>query len=247
MASRESGPRRSKRSRRTDTSSSGERQPNGAADEGGRRPADDTDVVLDVPMLNVEELELEVEDLRAHVSARAELADFVSINVGVDIYLDKVKLGVKGVEAQALLRVRLERILGIIERALDAVEDNPDLLTGAVRRTEDEAGDVVETTPHETGEVGEGDGETLGPARDDSGGPVGDTLEDEKNVDGTSEAVEEGGRDRATASDEGERVEATDAARKRAGELGVALDGMRGSGSKGRVLVKDVERAAGRG
>src|SRR3712207_7681587 len=48
--------------------------------------------VLDVPVLNVDEINLEVEDLRAHVSLRAELADLVKINVGVDIYLDKVKL-----------------------------------------------------------------------------------------------------------------------------------------------------------
>ena len=39
-------------------------------------------LVLDVPVLNVDEINLEVSDLRAHVSLRAELADLVKINVG---------------------------------------------------------------------------------------------------------------------------------------------------------------------
>ena len=44
--------------------------------------------------------------------------------------------------------------------------------------------------------------------------------------------------------DGGGRVEATDAARRRVEELGVELGEVRGTGSGGRVLVKDVERAA---
>jgi pyruvate/2-oxoglutarate dehydrogenase complex dihydrolipoamide acyltransferase (E2) component len=43
--------------------------------------------------------------------------------------------------------------------------------------------------------------------------------------------------------DDGE-VNATDAARRKAGELGVNLSDVRGTGSGGRVLVKDVEKAA---
>ena len=34
---------------------------------------------------------------------RAEPADFVNVNIGVDAYLDKAMLGIKGVEAQVLL------------------------------------------------------------------------------------------------------------------------------------------------
>src|SRR5918998_5839797 len=64
----------------------------------------DPDVLLDVPMLNVEEIDLEVEDLRARVSFQAELADLVKINIGLDVELGRVKLGIKGVEAQAQLK-----------------------------------------------------------------------------------------------------------------------------------------------
>ena len=83
---------------------------------------DDTDVVLDVPVLNIEELDLEVEELHAHISARAELAGFLNIAVGVDAHVDKVKLNIKGVEAQLQLKVKLERILGSIDQALRAIK-----------------------------------------------------------------------------------------------------------------------------
>ena len=101
---------------------------------------DDADVVLDIPMLNVEELDLEVEELRAHISARAELAGFLNINVGVDAYVDKVKLNIKGVEAQVQLKVKLERILGSIDRALQAIDNNPQLLDPDFRRAQGDAG-----------------------------------------------------------------------------------------------------------
>lgn len=93
-----------------------------------RESSEDTDVLLDVPVLNVEELDLEVEELQAHISARAELAGFLNINVGVDAYINGLKLNIKGVEAQVQLKVKLERILSTIERALDAIDNNPDLL-----------------------------------------------------------------------------------------------------------------------
>ena len=47
------------------------------------------------------------------------------------------------------------------------------------------------------------------------------------------------------AEDAGE-VDATDAARRKADQMGVKLSEVRGTGSNARVLVKDVERAARR-
>ena len=69
------------------TRGDGERAParNGRGEDrleesGGRTP----DVYLDVPVLEVDEIDLEVEDLRAHVSLQAEVLDLVKLNVGVD-------------------------------------------------------------------------------------------------------------------------------------------------------------------
>lgn len=171
-----------------------------AEDREARLVGEDPDVVLDVPTLNVEELDLEVEDLRAHVSVRAEVANFVNVNIGVDAYLDTVKLGIKGVEAQVLLKVKLERILGTIDRALSALEQNPGLLDDRMREqrgsTAEIQGPVVEPEPE-----------------------------------GSEEPAAE--------------VEATNAARRKAEDLGVDLSRIQGSGAGGRILVRDVLEAAG--
>jgi hypothetical protein len=60
-----------------------ERQPTGSS-----KP----DVLLDVPVLKVEEITLTVEGLRAHVTVLAELANLVKLSVGADVELDKVEL-----------------------------------------------------------------------------------------------------------------------------------------------------------
>jgi pyruvate/2-oxoglutarate dehydrogenase complex dihydrolipoamide acyltransferase (E2) component len=173
----------------------------------GLPAAEEPDVLLDVPVLNVEELDLEVENLTAHVSVRAELANLVNINVGVDAHLDKVKLNIKGVEAQVQLKVRLDRILGTIDSALSALEQNPELLD----------------SPREAQE------------RKEIEGPVGTSAEAEQDT--GDEPDEE------TERENGE-VEATDAARRKAEELGVDLSSVEGTGQRGRILLRDVQKAA---
>ena len=261
----------------------------------------DPDVVLDVPVLNIDELDLEVEDLRAHVSLRAELADLVKINVGIDVYLDKVKLEIKGVEAQALLKIRLESVLKTLDRALDAVDRNPQILGEYARSTDQSARDtnqaardadqgarqparLAEAAPGRIDAVTEGDGGRLGAsgdvtdtvfresngvegeeaksnladlqieeeyvdergrivgrARDGSGNVVEEVLDEEGGVLDPGEPKEaEDSREREADS----KVEATEAARRRANETGVKLSRVKGTGSGGRILVKDVERAA---
>ena len=295
--------------------------------------ADLPTLVLDVPVLNVDEIHLEVSDLRAHVSLRAELADLVKINVGVDLYLDNLQLDIKGLEAQALLKVRLDEVLGTLNRALEAIDKNPQILSGLVsadptvgdtaqgvsqsaryteqdadrppRRAEDAAGQVGEAAQR-TGDVShqvteeteqavgsplgktseeesrsvqwaaDGFGNATGPgvdkvneavgeeptgalaglqieeeyidergrivgrARDESGNVVEEVLDGEGNVPNPSVPEEAGDLE---SEDDGE-VNATDAARRKAEELGVKLSRVRGTGSGGRVLVKDVEKAA---
>ncbi len=63
----------------------------------------------------------------------------------------------------------------------------------------------------------------------------------------TAETATESGAEEAsdTSSDAQEGPEVTDAAKRRAKELGVDPTGVKGTGSDGRVLVKDVEAAAG--
>jgi hypothetical protein len=101
------------------------RSPSTDAAEDGAEPPD---VVLDVRELEVDKISLEVEDLRAHVSVQAELANLVRLSVGVDATLDRVKLEIEGVEAKVLLKVRLNHIRAILEKALDTIAENPEIL-----------------------------------------------------------------------------------------------------------------------
>jgi pyruvate/2-oxoglutarate dehydrogenase complex dihydrolipoamide acyltransferase (E2) component len=144
--------------------------------------AGDPDLQLDVPALSVEEIDLEVEDLRVHLSIQAELADLVKIQVGLDAELGRVKLGIKGVEAQAQLKARLDNVRAIFSEVLASLQHSPQFF----RR------------PLDTG-----------------------------------------------AAEGAEEPEATEAARLKARELGVDLSGLEGTGSGGRIILRDVTQAAG--
>ena len=87
--------------------------------------AGDPDLQLDVPALSIEEIDLEVEDLRIHLSIQAELADLVKIKVGLDAELGKAKLEIKGVEAQAQLKARLDNVRAIFSEVLASLQHNP--------------------------------------------------------------------------------------------------------------------------
>lgn len=221
------------------------------ADQNEQLGGDDADVVLDVPVLKIDEIDLEVEDLRLHVSLRAELADLVKINAGIDAYLDKVKLSVKGVEAQAVLRIGLQRVLDTLDRALEAINKNPQILGGTVRDAsqavqDTDQGAELTSQPEETTEGQPGDATgSAGQRAVDEPGNVTDTV---PNGSKRMEGNEETGKMENRESEDGENdeVDATDAARREADGLGLKLSDVRGTGSGGRILVKDVKRAAER-
>ncbi len=87
-------------------------------------------------------------------------------------------------------------------------------------------------------------------ARDTDSGETEDHPHDENGGFVTAETTEGGDGDASEASadaqeDQQEGPEVTEAAKRRAEELGVDLTDVKGTGSGGRVLVKDVEAAAG--
>jgi hypothetical protein len=86
------------------------------------------DVLLDVPQLSVEEIILEVEDLRARVSLEANVLNLLRLSIGADVQLGRVHLDIKGLEAQALLKVRLDTIAEIINRVLTTIDSNPEII-----------------------------------------------------------------------------------------------------------------------
>jgi len=129
--------------------------------------------MLDVPVVKVDEIDVEVEDLRAAVSVRAELRALVQLNVGVAARLGTVELNIQGVEAQALLKARLDNVSQILGRVLTTLDRNPQLLESVGKAVEDvgegggrtlagageAAEDVGEGTEQALGDVGQGAGQ----------------------------------------------------------------------------------------
>jgi hypothetical protein len=105
-----------------------EREGYGGRHGGGGEPSAEPDVLLDIPQLKVEEIILEVEDLRAHVSIQANVLNLIRLSVGADVQLGGVHLDIKGVDAQALLKVRLDAVAHIIDRGLSTIDRNPEIL-----------------------------------------------------------------------------------------------------------------------
>jgi e3 binding domain len=192
-------------------------------------------VLLDVPVLKVGGINLEVRVLRAHVAVLAELADFVNLSVGVDARLKEVKLVLEDVEAQALLKVRLEHVRAILESALRAVTENPQILQSlgrAVDRTAEQVGGVARQA------VGEG-----GAVSELSGG-VSDATQSGVVGEAAGEATEEAQQGAVgQVAGQGGEVKATPSAERLARELGVDLWAVEGTAVGGRITVRDVRSA----
>lgn len=90
---------------------------------------DQPDVLLDIPNLSVDELTIEVNNLEAHIALDARLANLLKLTAGADVNIDNVKVQLKGVKAQATLIVRLDNVRAIIERTLQTLDNNPQLVT----------------------------------------------------------------------------------------------------------------------
>lgn len=132
------------------------------------RTSGEPDVVVDIPHVYVENIALDVEDLRAHVSLDARVGSLVTISAGADAAIDRVHLEISGVEAEVYLVVRLDRVAAIIERTLDTLDENPQLITRLA--------DTVDAT---VGTVGDVAGTALQPGGvvSEAVGTVGRTLE----------------------------------------------------------------------
>jgi hypothetical protein len=88
-----------------------------------------SDFFLDVPALKIDELKLCLDDLDARVTLHAELADIVTIEVGINLGIKKIDLDLKGVNAQAVLKVHLDQVSSIFHHVLDTLDNNPDFFT----------------------------------------------------------------------------------------------------------------------
>jgi pyruvate/2-oxoglutarate dehydrogenase complex dihydrolipoamide acyltransferase (E2) component len=255
------------------------RQDNGGTAPNGGRPSPDQqepDVLLDVANLEVEKITLEVDSLRAHISVLAELADLLNLSVGADVQLGRVKLEIDGVRAQALLKVRLENVRAILEKALETLGEHPEILQNLAQTLSALLREALRDASSALDEISEGleVGDTVDEALKGRLEEIGSNLEGALERQGggaTQRVVGElagggGGAGEATQragevagggiTDQGgqgargeqgraaEDVAATEAARRKAEELGVELSGVEGTGPGGRITVRDVQAAA---
>jgi hypothetical protein len=85
---------------------------------------------------------LSVENLRAKVSLDVRLANLLSLSAGADVGIDKVKLTIKGVKAEVLLKVKLHNVAAIIDRTLTTIDRDPEILTRLLQSVDNTVGTV---------------------------------------------------------------------------------------------------------
>jgi hypothetical protein len=105
-----------------------------------RQQSGEPDVYLSVPELQVDEIELDVENLEAHLALQARLANLLELRAGAHVAIEKVQLDIKGVAARAMLKVRLENVYAILDRALTSIDRNPQILEGVIETVDDAIG-----------------------------------------------------------------------------------------------------------
>ena len=116
--------------------------------------SDQPDVLLDIPNLSVEEINLEVNNLQVHIALDARLANLLRLTAGADASIDNVNIQIKGVRAQATLIVRLDNVRAIIERTLQTLDNNPQLVTQLLSTVDNTVNTVGGVANNTVGTVG---------------------------------------------------------------------------------------------
>jgi hypothetical protein len=141
----------------------------------GGLAGEEPDVLLDVAELRVDEISLEVQDLRARVSLEADVLELLKLHVGVDAALGRVQLTIKGVEAKVLLKVHLDNVARILDRVLTTIDNNPDI----VERLTEPLGHAVEDAGHAVGDLGAAAGSAVEDLGEEARTAVADVMDEE--------------------------------------------------------------------
>ena len=107
------------------------------------------DVILEIPELSVDSIGLTVSDVRAHVALDANAMNLVTLTAGVDVGIKKVQLGIVGVLAEAYLYVDLDNVAKIVNRVVQTLDRNPQILI-QVLRTVDTTVNSLSGQPQQT-------------------------------------------------------------------------------------------------
>ncbi|HEX8395626.1 MAG TPA: hypothetical protein VF665_24960 [Longimicrobium sp.] len=107
-------------------------------------PADQQayDVVLDVPALCVDALQLGVRNLDVHLALNAQIANLVEVSAGADVRIASVDVGLYGVQAQALLLVDLDDVVQVVDRTMTFIDNNPQIVSSLTSTVNNAVGTV---------------------------------------------------------------------------------------------------------
>lgn len=124
------------------------------------------DVVLSVPRLCVDRINLEVSDLQARLALNAAVANLVRVQAGANVSIQQVNVGLRGVRAEALLLVDLDNVTQVIDRTLQFIDNHPEVISqlqstlnntvntvGGVANTALQPGGVVDRTAGVVGQT----------------------------------------------------------------------------------------------
>jgi hypothetical protein len=115
---------------------------------------DPPDVLLDVPNLSVEQISVQVQNLRVKLSLDARLANLLQLTAGAEASIDDVRIEIAGVRAQATLIVRLDNVRAIIERTLQTLDNNPQIVERLLSTVDNTVGTVGGVANNAVGTVG---------------------------------------------------------------------------------------------
>jgi hypothetical protein len=141
------------------------REPTGPRSIGS---GDRADVSLEIPNLSVESITLTVAGVSAQLALDARVANLVQLSAGADVRIDEVNLEITGVQAEVYLYVYLDNVAAIVNRTLETLDNNPEIIEA-----------LGATLQQTVGAVGDVAGSALGP-----GGAVTRTLDNVTRPDG---------------------------------------------------------------
>ena len=105
------------------------------------------DVILEIPELSVDSIGLTVKNVKAHVALDANAMNLVQVTAGVDVGIKEVQLGIVGVMAEAYLYIDLDNVARIVNRVVQTLDRNPQILIQVLKTVDTAVTSVTGTTP----------------------------------------------------------------------------------------------------
>jgi hypothetical protein len=100
------------------------------------------DVLVDIPHLSVDDILLDVQNVYVQVALDARVGNLVQLNAGAQASITRVRLQISGVDAEARLIVRLDKVAHIIDRTMTTLDKNPQIVTRLLESVDTAVGTV---------------------------------------------------------------------------------------------------------